>query len=90
MYYILCIYASETFRSRLIGWLNFISIIGILETTNRLIGYLVKVDSTNIYIKNNFFVKKKARPRKYKFLNDQKLWYQIKDKKILLLSLYGH
>jgi len=48
VYYILCIYESETFRSRLIGWLNFILIVGILETANQLIGYSVKVDSTNI------------------------------------------
>jgi len=44
----MCIYERETFRSRLIGWLNFISIIGILETTNQLIGYSVKVDSTSL------------------------------------------
>jgi len=54
----MCIYENETFISRLIGWLNFISIIGILVTTDWLTVYSVKVDSTNYY--STFFAIKTA------------------------------
>ena len=36
----------ETIRNQLIGYLTFISVIGNLETTDRLTSYLVKVHST--------------------------------------------
>ena len=36
---------SKIIRNRLIGYLTFKSVIGNLETSNQLIGYLVKVHS---------------------------------------------
>ena len=45
--YILYMCKSEIIRNRLIGYLVFKSVIGNLETTDRLTGYSVKVHSTS-------------------------------------------
>ena len=47
--YNMYMYKHNTIRNLLIGYLTFILVIGNLETTDRLTGYLVKVHSTNVH-----------------------------------------
>ena len=47
--YVLYTCKSEIIRNWLVGYLTFNSVIGNLETTNRLTGYSVKVQNTKVY-----------------------------------------